>query len=95
LAELEENKLNKQQGNPNNVLKRGGGLIDISQKQKTDKSAITTSTEPERPIEHFFNKLRAVFAENVFFYFFIFYIFFINFKGYCQGTSGRSTSMAP
>ncbi|KAL7080455.1 hypothetical protein ACQ4LE_000052, partial [Meloidogyne hapla] len=69
LAELEENKLNKQQTNPNNAIggPKRGGLIDISQKQKinlADKSATTTSNEPERPIEHFFNKLRAVFAEN-------------------------------
>ncbi|KAF7632536.1 hypothetical protein Mgra_00008051 [Meloidogyne graminicola] len=70
LAELEEIKLNKQQANTNNSTPstKRGGLIDISQKHKSnvkDKSSTILSTEPTRPIEHFFDKLKEVFAENV------------------------------
>lgn len=70
MAELEEIKLSKQQANTNNSTPstKRGGLIDISQKHKSnvkDKSSTILSTEPTRPIEHFFDKLKEVFAENV------------------------------
>lgn len=82
-----------------------GGLIDISGKilnadaanarnlqKQTPKKIEKIEVEPERPIEQFHKKLKAVFAENVFLNFTL--IFQTDNLGNLQRAASKSTTLA-